>query len=99
MALAHAGMTAEGDNRVLMQKIVKDLMSNVQSDKTPIPHSSLQKDQFVAASNIFNVDHLHELLKFREGDMLRKLVASQKQFAKAGKSSYDIWFKEVSDEI
>ena len=29
IALSHAGMTAEGDNRVLMTKIVKDLMTNI----------------------------------------------------------------------
>jgi acyl-CoA oxidase len=34
MALAHAGMTAEGDNRVLMIKIVKDMMTNIQSKKS-----------------------------------------------------------------
>jgi len=27
---AHSGMTAEGDNRVLMQKVVKDIMSDMQ---------------------------------------------------------------------
>lgn len=27
---AHSGMTAEGDNRVLMQKAVKDIMADMQ---------------------------------------------------------------------
>lgn len=27
---AHSGMTAEGDNRVLMQKVVKDILADVQ---------------------------------------------------------------------
>ena len=27
---SHAGMTAEGDNKVLMQKIVKDILSDTQ---------------------------------------------------------------------
>jgi acyl-CoA oxidase len=27
---AHSGMTAEGDNRVLMQKVVKDIFADVQ---------------------------------------------------------------------
>jgi acyl-CoA oxidase len=26
---AHSGMTAEGDNRVLMQKVVKDIMTDI----------------------------------------------------------------------
>jgi acyl-CoA oxidase len=29
IALSHAAMTAEGDNRVLMTKIVKDMMTNI----------------------------------------------------------------------
>jgi len=29
LACAHSGLTAEGDNRVLMVKIVKDMMTNV----------------------------------------------------------------------
>lgn len=34
MALAHASMTAEGDNRVLMVKIVKDMMTNIATKKS-----------------------------------------------------------------
>jgi acyl-CoA oxidase len=30
---SHSGMTAEGDNRVLMQKIVKDILSDLQKEK------------------------------------------------------------------
>ena len=32
IAGSHSGMTAEGDNRVLMQKIVKDILSDMQKD-------------------------------------------------------------------
>jgi acyl-CoA oxidase len=39
--LAHASMTAEGDNRVLMIKIVKDLMTNIGSKKSQLPMMSL----------------------------------------------------------
>ena len=37
IAIAHAAMTAEGDNRVLMIKIVKDMMTNIQSKKSQLP--------------------------------------------------------------
>ena len=37
IAGAHSGMTAEGDNRVLMQKIVKDILSDMQQDKHRAP--------------------------------------------------------------
>ena len=35
--LAHASMTAEGDNRVLMLKIVKDMITNIQKKITTLP--------------------------------------------------------------
>lgn len=34
---AHSGMTAEGDNRVLMQKVVKDIMADMQKKKHGLP--------------------------------------------------------------
>jgi acyl-CoA oxidase len=34
MAIAHAGLTAEGDNRVLMVKIVKDVKHNILKKKS-----------------------------------------------------------------
>jgi acyl-CoA oxidase len=37
LALSHASMTAEGDNRVLMLKIVKDMLTNISSKKTSLP--------------------------------------------------------------
>ena len=37
MSLAHASMTAEGDNRVLMTKIVKDMITNITKKKSSLP--------------------------------------------------------------
>jgi hypothetical protein len=34
---AHAGLTAEGDNRVLMQKVTKEVMALAQQGKHRIP--------------------------------------------------------------
>ena len=34
---AHSGMTAEGDNRVLMQKVVKDILSDTQKGIHDLP--------------------------------------------------------------
>ena len=34
---AHSGMTAEGDNRVLMQKIVKDILADIQQGRYIAP--------------------------------------------------------------
>jgi len=37
LSLSHTALTAEGDNRVLMHKIVKDLMKEVASGKYKLP--------------------------------------------------------------
>jgi hypothetical protein len=34
---SHSGMTAEGDNRVLMQKVVKDIFTHTQKGKHDAP--------------------------------------------------------------
>ena len=34
---SHSGMTAEGDNRVLMQKVVKDIFTDVQKGIHDLP--------------------------------------------------------------
>lgn len=41
LAIAHAAVTAEGDNRVLMTKIVKDYMSNIKSKKSKVPEPAM----------------------------------------------------------
>ena len=37
---AHSGMTAEGDNSVLMQKVAKDLLAHTNSGKHKLPKVS-----------------------------------------------------------
>ncbi len=34
-------MTAEGDNRVLMQKVVKDILSDMQKDMHDLPQMTM----------------------------------------------------------
>ena len=41
MATAHAAVTAEGDNRVLMTKIVKDYITNVKNHGFKVPEPKL----------------------------------------------------------
>jgi acyl-CoA oxidase len=41
LAISHAAVTAEGDNRVLMTKIVKDYMTNVKFNGFKVPEPTL----------------------------------------------------------
>ena len=43
---SHSGMTAEGDNKVLMQKVVKDLMVHFRKGKHVPPQFTKQEIQF-----------------------------------------------------
>ncbi len=72
---AHAGMTAEGDNSVLMQKVAKEHLALFK------PHKLEQ----VAALDLENVDHLLHLFKLRENEMysyLRNKIGKAAVFTK-----------------
>ena len=50
LGFAHAGMTAEGDNRVLMQKVAKELMSSAAS---PVVRARMEVSSLLMAPNVF----------------------------------------------
>lgn len=67
LALAHAAMTAEGDNRVLMVKIVKDMMTNISQKKSSLPQLQFcPKNQLSTFTDISTLEVLFDLLKYRE---------------------------------
>lgn len=53
IAGAHAAMTAEGDNRVLMVKIVKDMLTNVSRGHTQLPQ--VKSEKVTATSQLDNL--------------------------------------------
>lgn len=89
IAMSHAACTAEGDNRVLMIKIAKDVMTNVAKKLTEVP-SFTKCDEDASTIN-----SLHQLLKFREAHLFKQMAA---QF-KGNKDSYELIFKQASEVI
>jgi acyl-CoA oxidase len=74
IALSHAAMTAEGDNRVLMTKITKDLMTNIFTKKSGLPQITMcPKNQLPKLPSINDVNVLYELIKLRELYVYNKL--------------------------
>ena len=74
-----AGMTAEGDNSVLMQKVAKEHLEMFK------PHTLLKPDEM----DVSNMHHLIYLLKARENLLyndLRKKLASAVVFTKVANS-------------
>lgn len=89
LALAHAGVTAEGDNRVLMTKIVKDYQTNVAAKlfKVPEPHLNVTS-QIGTFPDITQLDTLTDLLRFREKTLYSKFISGMAEMSKQGKSGF-----------
>mmetsp|Transcript_23412 Transcript_23412/g.17844 ORF Transcript_23412/g.17844 Transcript_23412/m.17844 type:complete len:147 (+) Transcript_23412:229-669(+) len=72
---SHSGMTAEGDNKVLMLKVVKDLLTNVFTGKQELPAMKMcPKRELPNIEAISGLDVLHELLKIREITLFNTLT-------------------------
>lgn len=98
---SHSGMTAEGDNRVLMQKVVKDIMTDMVKEIHDVPTmTQCPKRQIPAMKSIANQETLTNLIYYKEILEMKKMkdLVSHKMFEE-GKTYFDIWQYEVSDEI
>ena len=63
---AHTALTAEGDNRVLMHKIVKDLLEAVVMKKHELPKPKLNvKTQIGSMDDVSQLEYLSDLFRFR----------------------------------
>jgi len=97
----HSGMTAEGDNRVLMQKIVKDVLADMQKEQHRLPKmTQCPKRQIPALKSIANLETLINLTFYREVAEIKSMSKlMQKKMIVEGKKFFDVWMYEVSDEI
>ena len=98
---AHSGMTAEGDNRVLMQKIVKDILADDQQETHDCPKLTMcPVRQIPALDSVADFETLKNMIFYRESaeiEAMKKLL--QKKIMEEGKPFFDVWQYEVSDEI
>lgn len=89
LACAHASITAEGDNRVLMVKVCKDMITNVTRNGFKFPATKLNVvSQIGTFMDVTQLDTLVDLLKFREKTLFTRLVARMSALDKQGKSKY-----------
>jgi acyl-CoA oxidase len=98
---AHSSMTAEGDNRVLMQKVVKDIFTDVRKKQHRMPKLTMcPMKQIPALKSINSLEVLRNLLYFREQALIKSFGKTlQNKIMKEGKQFFDVWMYEVSDEI
>ncbi|XP_013413582.1 acyl-coenzyme A oxidase 2, peroxisomal [Lingula anatina] len=87
LGLAHAAMTAEGDNSVLMQKVAKEALAKFKPAKLSPPGSE----------DLSNTNYLHYLMQKRENTMFLTLGLKMQQAGKEG--IFDSWMYDCSDLI
>ncbi|XP_063405470.1 uncharacterized protein LOC134688591 [Mytilus trossulus] len=87
IGLAHAAMTAEGDNSVLMQKVAKERLGVFR------PHK-VDKSQ---SEDLSSTSYLHQLLLKRENSLF---ISLGKKMQAAGKEKlFDTWMYQESDLV
>jgi len=89
LGLAHAAMTAEGDNSVLMQKVAKERLGILAAEKPKLEKPS--------TTNLKDTNYLAYLLRARELNLFNELGTKMKKAGKAG--TFDSWMFEESDLI
>jgi len=102
LGFAHAGMTAEGDNRVLMQKVAKELLGMASWPKyrerwgsaqaAPVPPLAV----ITSGTGLDALQALRALLAVREA---RAFEALGKAMAGAKAGFFDEWMKRQSDTV
>lgn len=67
LAGAHTGLTAEGDNRVLMHKIVKDLLKAVITKQHKLPQPKFNvKTLIKSMDDVSQLEILSDLFRFKQ---------------------------------
>lgn len=96
IGFAHAGITAEGDNSVLMQKVAKELLAGLEAGKVTLPKGKALS----ANSDITDPNVLAELIRawsFKTASDLASAVA--KKVGKAKRPLFDVWMHDESEAI
>ncbi|KAG0350021.1 hypothetical protein BG005_010439 [Podila minutissima] len=97
IAFSHAGMTAEGDNSVLMQKVAKELVTLIQ--KGEIDGKHLPNPKSAQTWDITSLDSLYKLFQLREAGLFQELATAMQTKMGKGKPLFDVWMGEESDTI
>eukprot|EP00126_Sphaerothecum_destruens_P009145 Sdes_comp20439_c0_seq1m14601 len=103
---AHAGITAEGDNRVLMQKVSKELLGKIVKSEVAAhylirkaPGSVLRAYLGTLSGDVTERGFLLNLFRQREKYLLNELAYRINAGKQSGKTIYDTWMMEESDLV
>ena len=98
IGFSHAGMTAEGDNAVLMQKVAKELLAAVAKGSVRLP---LVADAHLVAESeegLMDLNGLFKLFQAREISLVKELSGKMKS-CKGQQQVWEVWMKQESDLI
>ncbi|RKP36805.1 hypothetical protein BJ085DRAFT_37255 [Dimargaris cristalligena] len=98
IGFGHAGITAEGDNSVLMQKVAKELLNDVQRGNyklTPPANRSTPPSGW----SLDSLDSMVDYNRLRLIDLVQELGNNLRTKMAAGQTLFDVWMYEESDTI
>ncbi|CAG8538826.1 4356_t:CDS:10, partial [Racocetra fulgida] len=91
IGFAHAGMTAEGDNSVLMQK------ADVRSGALKLPH--IPDAENARRWDIRSLDNQLKLFNLREQALIKELGTNMAVNTAKGSSIFEVWMLRESDTV
>ncbi|KAG9290773.1 hypothetical protein G9A89_011736 [Geosiphon pyriformis] len=97
IGFSHAGMTAEGDNSVLMQKVAKELLADVKTGAVQLP--VIPDADKALTWDIGIPNNLLKLFSLREQILLKELEINMSEKMKNGASLFVVWMTQESDTI
>ncbi|CAK4626871.1 unnamed protein product [Aphanomyces euteiches] len=94
LGFSHAAVTAEGDNRVLMTKVAKELGELLKQGRYKL--SPTANKPYQGEPSLNDVEYYKYLFGLREAKLFAKLGKIMKTDLEQGKTVFDIWMLEQS---
>jgi acyl-CoA oxidase len=106
LAGMHAGITAEGDNRVIQQKVSKELLELADFEEVG-KHMALKfepievqhSQNHVAGDDVSSAEWQLKLFRARERFVLNELASRMFAARQEGKSVFETWMLQESDNV
>ncbi|EGR32602.1 hypothetical protein IMG5_076320 [Ichthyophthirius multifiliis] len=99
MPSAHSGITAEGDNSVLMQKVSKELLGLVYKDQYEFSKNLFSKEDIFKMKKIDDLNILIDLIRIKENEYIQYVINLTQNQMQDGKDIYEIWMEKENDSI
>ena len=96
IGFGHGGVTGEGDNVILYQKVSKELLTDLKSKIYQLPQMKNSVNQLKSSKTLVDLGVLRDLLVFRELFFIKQLKNTLETRISKGISIFQILMKESS---